>query len=118
MAISTKGNLPKPLSAFIGRKREVNELKRLLSEYHLVTLTGAGGSGKTRLSIRVANEFVDEFERGIWFIEFAPLADNSLVPQAGASVVGVREQTARALTGEVIEYLLKHPTQLMICKFD
>ncbi len=113
MAISTKGNLPKPLSAFIGRKREVNELKRLLSEYHLVTLTGAGGSGKTRLSIRVANEFVDEFERGIWFIEFAPLADNSLVPQAVASVLGVREQTARPLTDELIAYLQNRHTMLI-----
>jgi len=82
MSTSAKGNLPRPLSAFIGRQREVDELARLLSESHLVTLTGAGGSGKTRMSIRLAHEMVEEFSHGIWFIEFAPLVDASSIPQA------------------------------------
>jgi hypothetical protein len=76
------GNLTDALSSFIGRKRELAEVKQLLSEYRLLTLTGPGGCGKTRLALRVASELRSQYRDGVWLVEFASLADGELVPQA------------------------------------
>ena len=84
-------NLPSPLSTFIGREGEIQELKQLLSTHRLVTLTGPGGCGKTRLAIKLSNDLISEFEGAVWFTEFAALTDASLLPQAVASTVGVHE---------------------------
>ena len=78
-------NLPLELSSFVGRKRELAEVKRLLQNNRLVTLTGSGGCGKTRLALAAAGELVEGFEEGVWLVELAPLADASLVPQVVAS---------------------------------
>jgi predicted ATPase len=78
------------LSSFVGREKELAELKRLLESTRLLTLTGSGGCGKTRLALAVARELVEGFEDGVWMVELAPLADPSLVPQAVASTLGVR----------------------------
>ena len=75
------GNLPLALSSFIGRGREIMEVKRLLAATRLLTLTGAGGSGKTRLALWVAAELAADFADGAWLVELAPLADPALVPQ-------------------------------------
>jgi DNA replication protein DnaC len=83
-------NLPLELSSFVGREKELAELKRLLESTRLLTLTGSGGCGKTRLALAVARELVEGFEDGVWMVELAPLADPSLVPQAVASTLGVR----------------------------
>lgn len=99
------GNLPVQLSDFIGREKETVEVQKLLSDHRLVTLTGAGGSGKTRLSIKVANELLDIFEQGVWFIRFAPLSDSELVPQAVASVLGVSEKKKRPIFDTLIGHL-------------
>jgi non-specific serine/threonine protein kinase len=98
-------NLPTPLSLFIGREREIAEVKQRLSSHRLVTLTGPGGCGKTRLALRVAGEVLSEFEDGVWLTEFAPLANVTLVPQTVASQVGVREQSGRALLDTLAEHL-------------
>ena len=98
-------NLPLELSSFVGREKELAEVKRLLEDTRLLTLTGSGGCGKTRLALAAAGELVEGFEDGVWLVELAPLADPSLVPQAVASTLGVREQPGRSLTETLSDYL-------------
>lgn len=99
------GNLPAPLTSFVGRGREVADIKAGLSQARLVTLLGAGGSGKTRLALRVAAEVATEFPDGVWFVDLAPLADPALVPRAVATVLGVKEQARRPLADTLVEYV-------------
>ena len=90
-------NLPTRLSSFIGRERAMAELKSLLSTTRFLTLTGAGGSGKTRLALQVATTLLAEFEHGVWWVELASLTDPVLVPQQVASSLGLSEQPGRPL---------------------
>src|SRR5215218_7834691 len=76
------GELPRELSSFIGREHEITEVKRLLGDTRLLTLTGSGGCGKTRLALAVAQGLLEGFEDGVWMVELAPLADPYLVAQA------------------------------------
>ncbi len=99
-------NLPSlQLTSFIGREREMAEIKRLLSTAHLVTLMGPGGTGKTRLGLQVAADLLEQFPNGVWLAELAPLSDPALVPQTVATVFGVREQPGRALLDTLVDYL-------------
>jgi predicted ATPase/class 3 adenylate cyclase len=100
---SAPNNLPQQLTTFIGREREMQEVRALLETSRLVTLFGVGGLGKTRLSLQVAAEALPGFPDGVWFVELAPLHDPALVPQAVASVLGVREEPGRP----VVEALVK-----------
>ena len=86
-----RSNLPVPLTSFIGREREIVEIKRLLSSTRLLTLTGSGGCGKTRLALQVVAELFDSFPNGIWFVDLAPLSDSSFVPQAIATVFDLHQ---------------------------
>src|SRR6185503_6790887 len=70
----------------------IDEVKRLLSASRLLTLTGTGGIGKTRLSLQVASDVFQDYPDGVWFVELAALADPALVPRAVASALGAREQ--------------------------
>src|SRR5207248_897022 len=90
-------NLPVQLTSFIGREAEMAEVKRLLPTTHLLTLTGAGGCGKTRLALQVAADLSGEYADGVWLVELASLSDPGLVPQSVASVLGVREEPGRPL---------------------
>src|SRR5512136_51016 len=78
-------NLPVQLTSFIGREKDIAEVKRLLSSSRLVTLTGSGGTGKTRLALQVAADVIDDFAQGVWFVELAALTDAALIPQTVAS---------------------------------
>jgi predicted ATPase/DNA-binding CsgD family transcriptional regulator len=98
-------NLPAQLTSFIGRGREISEVKELLAHYRLLTLTGPGGSGKTRLALAVAFEVVGFFDEGVWFVELAPLSDPDLMPQAVAQALDVREEPGRDLTQTLMEHL-------------
>ncbi len=98
-------NLPLQLTSFIGREGEMAEAKRLLAATRLLTLTGPGGTGKTRLSLQVAAEGSDDYPAGVWLLELAPLSDPALVPQTAASVLGVRQQPGRPLVEALIDYL-------------
>jgi predicted ATPase/DNA-binding CsgD family transcriptional regulator len=93
------------LSSFVGREKELAEVRWLLQDTRLLTLTGSGGCGKTRLALAVAREVVGSFEDGVWLVDLAPLADPSLVPQALASTLGAREQPARSLSETLWDYL-------------
>ena len=99
------GNLPAQLTSFVGRRREVAEIRRLLSESRLVTLTGVGGAGKTRLSLRVAADLRRAFPDGVWFVELAALDDHALLTQTIASGLGLRDRTARWPVSALAEYL-------------
>jgi predicted ATPase/class 3 adenylate cyclase len=98
-------NLPLQFTSFVGREREMDEAKRLLAATRLLTLTGPGGTGKTRLSIQVAADMLDAFPAGVWLVELAPLSDPALVLQELASVLAVREQQGRPLIDTLIDYL-------------
>ncbi len=84
-----RNNLPAPLTNFIGREKDQTDVIHLIATHRLVTLTGSGGVGKTRLSIQVASELLSQYPMGIWLVELAPLTDPALVPQAVCAVLGV-----------------------------
>jgi predicted ATPase len=85
-------NLPVELTSFVGRERELGEIRSLLRDARLVTLTGTGGSGKTRLALRVARELLGDYPDGVWLVTLAALADPSLVGRSVAAALGVREE--------------------------
>jgi predicted ATPase/class 3 adenylate cyclase len=98
-------NLPRQLTTFIGRERVIAEAKRLLAETHLLTVTGPGGSGKTRLSLEIAAGLLDEYPDGVWLVELAPQTDPGLVPQVLATTLGVREEAGRPLLTTLVDHL-------------
>jgi len=98
-------NLPRQLTTFIGREREIAEAKRLLAETHLLTITGPGGSGKTRLSLEIGARLLSEYPDGVWLVEFAHLADPARVPQVLATALSVREEADRPLLVTLVDHL-------------
>jgi predicted ATPase/DNA-binding SARP family transcriptional activator len=106
-------NMPVLRTSFIGREREVLEVRRLLAMTALLTLTGAGGCGKTRLALEVAGDLVGAYQDGVWLVELAPLSEEALVPQAVARVLGVREQPGRPLTSTLVD-ALKNKEMLLV----
>lgn len=98
-------NLPVQLTSFIGREKEMAEVKRLLGLRRLLTLTGLGGCGKTRLAIQVAADLLEEFLDGVWLVELAPLTDPGLIPQTVAKTLGVPEEAGRTYLGTLVDYL-------------
>src|SRR5258705_8226447 len=107
-------NLPYQLTSFIGREQEIVQLEELVTANRLVTLTGAGGAGKTRLAIEVASRLVDAFPDGVWLVELAALSDPRLVPQAVAHALGVNEQPARPVIETLSDYLASKKLLLVL----
>jgi non-specific serine/threonine protein kinase len=111
-------NLPIPLTSFIGRKHELTELKMLLSRddatNRLYTLTGAGGSGKTRLSIQVATDLLDAFKDGVWWVELAALTEAALVLQTIAKTLDVSERPSQPLAETLTDYLQSKQVLLVL----
>ncbi len=95
-------NLPAQVSSFIGRERQLGELRQLLSHARVITLTGPGGVGKTRLALELAASQLDGSDDGPWFVDLAPLTDATLVAAKLAGVLGVREQPGRSLRESLI----------------
>ena len=113
--ISTpRHNLPYQLTSFIGREHEILQLEELVTANPLVTLTGTGGAGKTRLVIEVASRLVDRFSDGIWLAELAALSDPQLVPQTVARALGIKEQPAKAVIETLCEYLASKQILLVL----
>ncbi len=96
-------NLPASLTSFVGRERELVELKRALAMTRLLTLTGAGGCGKTRLALEVARDLVGAYPDGVWLVELASLSDPALAPNAVAQALGVRERPDLPLTAALVD---------------
>jgi predicted ATPase len=98
---TSPGNLRSALTSFIGRESEVADVKGALHEHRLVTLTGVGGVGKTRLASEVAAHLGDEFPGGVWFFELAAVADPGAVPDAVAAVLGITQQPGKSVAESV-----------------
>lgn len=98
-------NLPLQLTTFVGREREITEVRKLVETHRLVTLTGSGGTGKTRLSLQIAAETLDQFHDGVWFMELAPISDAALVPQVALSVFNLSEGPGRKPLDVLCDYL-------------
>src|SRR5829696_7495327 len=98
-------NLSEPRTSFVGREREILEVKRTLSATRLLTLTGTGGSGKTRLALEVARDLVGSYADGVWLVELAPLSEPGLVAQEVARALGAQEQPGRPLLESLLDTL-------------
>jgi predicted ATPase/DNA-binding SARP family transcriptional activator/DNA-binding CsgD family transcriptional regulator len=101
----SRHNLSKPRTNLVGREREILEVKRALSATQLLTLTGTGGSGKTRLALEVARDLVGSYADGVWLIELAPLSEPELVVQEVAETLGVQEQPGLLLLDSLLDAL-------------
>jgi predicted ATPase/DNA-binding XRE family transcriptional regulator len=93
----TRDNLPQPITSLIGREAAVHEIAERVADGRLLTLTGVGGCGKTRLALEVAHGMLDRFSGGVWLVELAPLVDPALVPQRVGAALGVRETAEQPL---------------------
>jgi predicted ATPase/class 3 adenylate cyclase len=113
-------NLPAQLTPFVGREREITAVLGLMRnpDIRLVTLTGAGGTGKTRLSIQVAAELLDEYEHGVWFVELASISNPELVLPTMASTLKVKESAGTSIEQSLHEYLSKRQLLLVIDNFE
>jgi non-specific serine/threonine protein kinase len=98
-------NLPQQLTRFIGRQREIAEVQKLVAQARIVTLTGSGGVGKTRLALQAALDSMNEFRDGVWFVDLASLSEPSFVHQTVASAIGVREESGRSILKTLTDYL-------------
>jgi predicted ATPase len=108
----SRTNLPRHLTSFIGRDREIEEVKGLLSTTGLLTFTGPAGVGKTRLALRVVADLVNQYLDGVWMAELGALSDPALVPKTVATALDVPEQPGRALTETLKDYL--RPKSLLL----
>ena len=107
-------NLPESLTSFVGRERELAEIKHRLSTTRLMTLTGIGGLGKTRLAQQAAAEMLDTYRDGVWFVDLAPVGDPALVPSALADVLQVKEVTGQPLLRALCNHLRTRETLLIL----
>jgi non-specific serine/threonine protein kinase len=111
---ASKHNLPAPRDNFVGREREILAIKRALAMTRLLTLTGAGGSGKTRLALEVATDLIGAYPDGVWLVELAGLSEGELVPQEVARALRVRERPGRPLTDTLAEALREKEMLLVV----
>jgi non-specific serine/threonine protein kinase len=108
-----RNNIPHSLTSFVGRKREVRQVRALVADARLVTLTGSGGTGKTRLALEVGRGMVDHFADGVWLVELAPLTEARLIQPALALALQIHEQPGRPLTATLSDYLRTKETLLV-----
>ena len=110
-------NLPSQLTSFVGRAREIEEIKEALGTTRLLTLTGPGGTGKTRLSIQAGMELLGTFEHGVYFVPLAPIEDPALVPPTIAHTLGLSEET-RPIMETLTEHLRDKEMLLILDNFE
>ena len=97
--------IPVQLTSFVGRRAELAQVRALLADNRLVTLTGAGGAGKTRLAIELAGQLTDEFGGGVWYVDLAPITDPGLVPSTAARVLGLPDQPGRSTMDSLLRFV-------------
>jgi non-specific serine/threonine protein kinase len=107
-------NLPAELTSFVGRRTELEKLRQLFADSRLMTLSGAGGVGKTRLAVRLASALLEEFPDGVWIADLSPLNEPDLVAQTLAGSVGVRESPHRSVRDALIDYLRERRVLLVV----
>ncbi len=113
-SLPSQHNLPQPTTRFIGREKEIAEIRDLLEKSPLLTMTGSGGCGKTRLAYRIVEDLLEQFPDGIWVAELAALADPELVPQAVASALHLREEPGKSLRRTLAEHLKNRSLLLLL----
>jgi predicted ATPase len=111
--VGNPNNLPVQIASFIGREQQIEDARRLLDENRLLTLTGAGGCGKTRLALEVAGRVLGDYPDGVWFVELAPLEYPELVQQTVAAVLGVTEEPNRPVIDSLLDFV-KGKTLLLV----
>jgi predicted ATPase/class 3 adenylate cyclase/Tfp pilus assembly protein PilF len=111
---STPNNLPQQLTTFIGREQEIAQIKKLIRTARIITLTGAGGCGKTRLALHVAADVLEDYPDGVWLVELAALADPLRVPQSVASLLGLKEEPGKPLLETLTDHLATRHLMLLI----
>ena len=111
-------NLPAQITSFIGRERELAEIKSLIAKAHLITLTGAGGIGKSRLALQTAADLLEIFNDGAWFVSFDSVADPARVPQVIASTLNVREESGQPFAATIANHLRAHHVVLLFDNCD
>lgn len=109
---ATANNLPIQLTSFIGRETQLGDIKRLLQSARLLTLTGVGGTGKTRLALQVAAQVLDDFQDGVWLAQLAAISDPALVPEQVALALGI-QVTGRAYV-DLLKEFLRSRTLLLV----
>jgi len=109
-----RNNLPAELSSFIGREKEMTEIKKLLADSRLLTLTGAGGCGKTRLALQVAADLLSDYPDGVWLVELAAASDPNMVIYLTAEALGIRERSKRPLLDTLLDYLHSKRVLLLV----
>src|SRR4029077_12870858 len=110
---ATPGNLRPQTTSFIGREAELAEVEEALKAHRLVTLTGVGGVGKTRLALEVATHLADDFPDGVWVFELAAVADPAAVPDAVGAVLGITQQPGKSV-GESVASALEGRSRLLV----
>ena len=115
---ATPNNLPTRLTTFLGRDAEINDLGRLLADHRLLTLTGPGGTGKTRLSLEVAGRDLRHFPDGVWFVELAPITDPDLVPATIAQALSLPERGGRPPIERLIDHIAAKRVLLVLDNFE
>jgi predicted ATPase len=106
--------LPTQITSFVGRERELSTVQQLLDTSRLVTLTGVGGAGKSRLSVQAASAVADRYPDGVWFVELAPLAQADLVPQTVATALGIREEASRPIRETLLDTLARKKSLIVL----
>ena len=112
------GNLPAQLTSFIGREKEIAQIRDLLRSNRLVVLIGAGGSGKTRLALQLATEIADYYPDGAWLVELASLRDSDLVPQTIAQVLEISMGASKSPIETLVRFLARKHLLLLLDNFE
>jgi len=111
---SHRHNLPVQLTSFIGREKEIADVIHLLEKVRMVTLIGPGGTGKTRLSIQVANDVLNQYPDGVWLVELAPVSDPLLIPRTIAIAIGLRDEPHRPVIDMLLLCDYLHDKELLL----
>ena len=107
-------HLPTQLTSFIGRRSEMNSIRQALAQDRLVTLTGAGGAGKTRLAVEIATEIAGEFAGGVWYVDLAPITDPDVVPVTVARALSLPDQPGQPTTDVLLRFIRDRQMLLLL----
>lgn len=111
---SRTNNLPAELTSFVGRESEMAQIRKLLEETRILTLTGSGGCGKTRLALHLCSDLLDEYADGVWWADLAPVIDAQLVPNAVASALLIKEVPGQTFNQTLTQHLRHHRSLLVL----